>query len=259
MSQSKGVFRLKMIIDSEVKRAEGLVERYLGLPPESIDLFSFNVDALRKPPADFVRAITAVRQTAVKNNPSQADAAFIVSMVDLIAEMSQRPQLPAPIQKLWAVEEGIRRAGGLWTLKHLLTIALAFAGVLVGGTKSLTLGYELFAYFALALIVGSGALHLTHSKHAATKVPLYTIGGLLAFCLLNTLFAPNIGFMVLLVCAIGFMVGSFLSLFGGKSHSGAAELTVEEYQPVEAFRVEEFNYYKVTEGNDMSEPIDRLS
>jgi hypothetical protein len=33
----------------------------------------------------------------------------------------------------------------------------------------------------------------------------------------------------------------------------------EEYQPVEGLRAEEFNYYKVTTGNDMSEPIDRLS
>ena len=44
---------MKMIIESEVKRAEALVERYMGLPPETIDRFSFNVDALRKAPADF--------------------------------------------------------------------------------------------------------------------------------------------------------------------------------------------------------------
>jgi len=77
--------------------------------------------------------------------------------------------------------------------------------------------------------------------------------------MLNTLFAPNIGFLVLLVCAIGFMVGSFLSLFDGKNGSTGAELYPEDYQPAEAFRTEEFNYFKVTTGNDMSEPIDRLS
>ncbi|MBV7547569.1 hypothetical protein KW849_14850 [Pseudomonas sp. PDM26] len=250
---------MKMIIESEVKRAEALVERYMGLPPETIDLFSFNADALRKAPADFGRAITALRHVAGKNNPSQADAAYAVNVVDLIAELAQRPQLPAPIQKLWAVEEGIRNAGGLWTLKHLVTIALAFAGVLVGSTKTLTLGYEMFAYLALASIVASGALHLTHSKNAGTKVPVYTIGALVAFCVLNTLFAPNIGFLVLLVCAFGFMVGSFLSLFDGKNGNNDAELYSEEYHPVEALRTEEFNYYKVTTGNDMSEPIDRLS
>ena len=160
---------MKMIIESEVKRAEALVERYMGLPPATIDLFSFNVDALRKAPADFGRAITALRHVAGKKNPSQADAAYAVNVVDLIAELAQRPQLPAPIQKLWAVEEGIRTAGGLWTLKHLVRIALAFAGVLVGSTKTLTLGYEMFAYLALAVIVASGALHLTHSKNAAQR------------------------------------------------------------------------------------------
>ncbi len=250
---------MKMIIESEVKRAEALVERYLGLPPETIDLFSFNADALRKAPADFGRAITALRQVAGKNSPSQADAAYAVNIVDLIAELAQRPQLPAPIEKLWAVEEGIRNAGGLWTLKHLATIALAFAGVLVGSTKAMTLGYEMFAYVALALIVASGTLHLTHSKNAGTKVPVYTIGALVAFCVLNTLFAPNIGFLVLLACAVAFMVGSFLSLFDGKNGSTGAEVYPEDYQPVEALRAEEFNYYKVTTGNDMSEPIDRLS
>ncbi len=250
---------MKLIIESEVKRAEALVERYMGLPPETIDLYSFNVDALRKAPADFGRAISALRQVAGKSRPSQADAAYAVNVVDLIAELAQRPQLPAPIQKLWAVEEGIRTAGGLWTLKHLVTIALAFAGVLVGNTKAMTLGYEMFAYVALALIVASGALHLTHSSNASMKVPVYTIGALVAFCVLNTLFAPNIGFLVLLVCAFAFMAGSFLSLFDSKNGRTDAELYPEEYQPVEGLRAEEFNYYKVTTGNDMSEPIDRLS
>ena len=250
---------MKMIIESEVTRAEALVERYMGLPPETIDLFSFNVDALRKAPADFGRAISALRQVARKSSPTQADAAYAVNVVDLIAELAQRPQLPAPIQKLWAVEEDIRTAGGLWTLKHLVTIALAFAGVLVGSTKAMTLGYEMFAYAALALIVASGTLHLTHSKNAATKVPVYTIGALIAFGMLNTLFAPNVGFLVLLVCAIAFMAGSFLSLFDSKNGRAGAELYAEEYQQVEELRAEEFNYYKVTAGNDMSEPIDRLS
>lgn len=249
---------MKMIIKSEVKRAETLVERYMGLQPETIDLHTFNADALRKAPADFCRAIDALRQIAGKSNPSQADATYAVNVVDLIAEMAQRPKLPAPIPKLWAVEEGIRNAGGLWTLKHLVTFALAFAGVLVGGTKTLSLGYELFAYIALALIVASGALHLTHSKNAGTKVPVYTIGGLVAFCVLNTLYASNIGFLLLLACAIGFMVGSFLSLFEGKNGSTAGEYP-EDYQPGEALRKEEYNPFKVTIGNDMSEPIDRLS
>jgi hypothetical protein len=248
---------MKMIIESEVKRAEALVERYMGLPPETIDLFSFNADALRKAPADFGRAITALRQVAGKNNPSQADAAYAVNVVDLIAELAQRPQLPAPIQKLWAVEEGIRKAGGLWTLKHLVTIALAFGGVLVGSTKTLNLGYEMFAYLALAVIVASGALHLTHSTNAGTKVPAYTIGALVAFCVLNTLFAPNIGFLVLLVCAIGFMAGSFLSLFNDGNNGSTDAGLPEAFQPNET-RPEEFNYFWVTANNDMSEPIDRL-
>jgi hypothetical protein len=76
------------------------------------------------------------------------------------------------------VEEGIRNAGEIWTLKHLVTIALAFAGVLVGSIKTLTLGYEMFAYLVLAVIVASGALQLTHSNNAGTKVRVYTIGTL---------------------------------------------------------------------------------
>jgi hypothetical protein len=250
---------MKMLIESEVKRAEALVERYMGLPPDSIDLFSFNADALRKAPADFGRAISALRQVAGKANPSKADATHAENLVELIAELAQGPKLPTPIQKLWEVEESIRNAGGLWTLKHLVTIALAFACVLVGSTKTLTLGYEMFAYVALALIVASGALHLTHSKNAGTKVPVYTIGGLVAFCVFNTLFAPNIGFLVLLVCAIGFMAGSFLSLFAdGKSSSSGAEFDPEAYQPVVGLRTDEPNPYWVTAGNDMSEPIDNL-
>jgi len=250
---------MKMHIESEVKRAEALVERYMGLLPDSIDLFNFNADALRKAPADFGRAIAALRRLAGKSNPSQVDAAYAVNVVDLIALLAHRPKLPAPIQKLWAVEEGIRNAGGLWTLKHLVTIALAFAGVLVGGTKTLSFGYEIFAYIALALLVASGALHLTHSKNAGTKVPVYTIGGLIAFCVLNALFAPSVGFLVLLVCAIAFMAGSFLGMFtDGKSSSTGAEFYPEAYQPVEALRTEEPNPYWVTVGNDMSEPIDNL-
>ena len=250
---------MKRLIESEVKRAEALVERYMGLPPDSIDLFSFNADALRKAPADFGRAISALRHVAGKANPSKADGAHAENLVDLIAELAQGPKLPTPIQKLWAVEEGIRKAGGLWTFKHLVTIALALAGVLVGSTKTLTLGYEMFAYVALALIVASGALHLTHSKNAEVKVPVYMIGGLVAFCVLNTQFAPNIGFLVPLVCAIAFMVGSFLSLFtGGKSSTTSVALYPEHYEPAEALRTEEYNPFKVTPGNDMSEPIDNL-
>lgn len=152
----------------------------VGLPPESIDLHNFNADALRKAPADLRRAISVLRQVA-KSSPSRADEAYAMHAVDLIAALTQRPQLPAPILKLWEVEESIRNADGLWTLKHLVTIALAFAGVLVGSTKNLSLGYEMFAYVALALIVGSGALHLTHSKNAEMKVPVYTLGGLAVF------------------------------------------------------------------------------
>lgn len=123
----------------------------------------------------------------------------------------------------------------------------------------MSFGYEIFAYIALALIVASGALHLTHSKNAGTKVPVYTIGGLIAFCVLNALFAPSVGFLVLLVCAIAFMAGSFLGMFtDGKSSSTGAEFYPEAYQPVEALRTEEPNPYWVTVGNDMSEPIDNL-
>lgn len=250
---------MKMLIESEVKRAEALVERYMGLPPDSIDLFSFNADALRKAPADLGRAISALRQVTGKANPSKADVAHAENLVDLIAGLAQEPKLPTPIQKLWAVEEGIRNAGGLWALKHLVTIVLAFAGVLVGSTKNLPLGYEIFAYVALALIVASGALHLTHSKNAEVKVPAYTLGGLGVFSVLNTAYAPSIGFLVLLVCAVSYMAGSFLSLLtGGKSSTTGAELYPEHYEPAEALRTEEYNPFKVTVGNDMSEPIDRL-
>jgi hypothetical protein len=251
---------MKMVIESEVKRAVALIERYMGLPPESIDLHNFNADALRKAPADLRRAISVLRQVAAKSSPSRADEAYAMHAVDLIAALTQRPQLPAPILKLWEVEESIRNADGLWTLKHLVTIALAFAGVLVGSTKNLSLGYEMFAYVALALIVGSGALHLTHSKTAEMKVPVYTLGGLAVFCVLNTVYAPSIGFLVLLVCAIGFMAGSFISLLAdGKSSASDSAFHPEAYEPSEALRTEEYNIYKVTVGNDMSEPIDRLS
>lgn len=251
---------MKMVIESEVKRAEALIERYMGLPPESIDIHSFNADALRKAPADLGRAISVLRQVSAKNSPSRADEAYAVKAVDLISALTLRPQLPAPILKLREVEESIRNAGGLWTLKHLVTIALAFAGVLVGSTKNLSLGYEMFAYVALALIVGSGALHLTHSKNAEMKVPVYTLGGLAVFCVLNTVYAPSIGFLVLLVCAIAFMAGSFISLLaGGKSSATGSDFHPEAYEPSEVLRTEEYNIYKVTVGNDMSEPIDRLS
>ncbi|AVX93275.1 hypothetical protein [Pseudomonas psychrophila] len=251
---------MKMIIEAEVKRAEALIERYMGLPPESIDLYNFNADALRKAPVDLGRAISALRQVAAKNSPSQSDEAYAVNAVDLIAALTRGPQLPAPILKLWEVEESIRNAGGLWTLKHLVTIALGFAGVLVGSTNSLSLGYEMFAYVALALIVGSGALHLTHSKNAEMEVPVYTFGGLAVFCVLNAVYAPSIGFLVLLVCAIAFMVGSFISLLAdGKSSATGSEFHPEAYEPSDVLRTEEYNLYKVTVGNDMSEPIDRLS
>ena len=247
------------IIESEVKRAEALVERYMSLPPETIDLFSFNADALPKTPTDFGRAIAELRRVAGKTDPSRADAACAVSVVDQIAELVQRPKLPVPLQKLWAVEEGIRNAGVLWTLKHLLTIALAIAGVLVGSTKTLPIGYEIFAFIALALIVASGTLHLTHSKNAGTKVPVYTIGGLVAFCVLNTLFAPNVGFLSLMVCEIAFMAGSFISLFtDGKRSSSGSEFYPEAYQAGAALRTDEPNPYWVTAGNDMSEPINNL-
>lgn len=73
---------MKMHIESEVKRAEALVERYMGLLPDSIDLFNFNADALRKAPADFGRAIAALRRLAGKSNPSQVDAAYAVNVVE---------------------------------------------------------------------------------------------------------------------------------------------------------------------------------
>lgn len=75
---------MKMVIEFEVKRAEALIERYMGLPPESIHLHSFNADALRKAHADLGRAISALRQVAAKNSPSRADEAYAVNAVKLI-------------------------------------------------------------------------------------------------------------------------------------------------------------------------------
>jgi hypothetical protein len=250
---------MKMIIQSEVKRAEALVERYMGLPPETVDLYSFNANALRNAPADFGKAIDALRRVAGKQNPSQRDAAYAVNVVDLIAQLAQRPKMSAPIQKMWEMEEGIRDAGGAWTLKHLVTVVLATGGVLIGTTKALPLGYELFAYFALVVVIASGALHLTHSNNAATKVPVYTVGALVGFCLLNEVYAPSIGFLALLVCSIVFMAGSFLSLLTGTNKGGTSGNSyLDDYEAV-PMETEEYNLYKVTAGNDMTPPIDNLS
>lgn len=249
---------MKMIIQSEVRRAEALVEGYMGLPSGTIDLDTFNPDAMRNAPVDFGRAINALKRVSGVQNPTQEHAAYAVNVVDLIAVLAQRPKLPAPLQKMWEMEEWIRDAGAAWTFKHLVTVVLAFAGVLIGTTKTLTLGWELFAYFALMVVVGSGALHLTHSKNASVRVPVYTLGSLSIFCLLNTVYGPAIGFLVLLVCAIGFVAGSALSLLGGDNNRTVGNSTLQDDFEISPMETEEYNLYKVTVGNDITQTIKNL-
>jgi len=248
---------MKIIIQAEVKRAEALVEGYMGLPPETITLDSFNTDALRNAPDDLAKAIKALNRVARAQNPTQEHAAYAVNVVDLIAEMAQRPKLPAPIQKMWEIEEGIRDAGAAWTFKHLVTVSLAFAGVLVGTSKTLPLGWELFAYFALVVVVASGALHLTHGKNAGTRVPIYTVGGLSMFCVLNTVYGPAIGFLVLFVGATIFMAGSALSLLGGNDRAVRNNALQDDFE-VMPMETEDYNLYKVTVGNDITQTIKNL-
>ncbi|RJX72665.1 hypothetical protein [Pseudomonas sp. LS-2] len=242
---------MKSVIAAEAKRAESLIEGYLSLPPDSIDLELFNPSVLNRAPKEFAQAVAAIQAVAAKSRPSQADAAYAVNVVDLMAEYAQRPRLSPATQKLWAAEQAIRESGVGLTLRHLVAIVLAIGGIVVGGSAEMSIGAQAYAYAALAFLVVSGALSLSHSRNAEINVPFFSLSALIGFCVITEKTGANVAFLALLATAVFFMVGTMLSF---NRTSGKGPETYEPQLPPLA----EYNPYVITEGNDMSEPLKNL-
>lgn len=242
---------MKAIIAAETKRAESLIEGFMGLPPETVDLATFNAAVLKQAPKEFVKAVEAIQRISEKAAPSQNDAAFAVNVVDLMAEYAQRPKMSPAIEPLWKAEHLVRESGLGWTLRHLLAVALSFGGLIAGASQDMSMNAQAYAYLALIFAVGSGALHLTHGRDPEVKVPLFVVGSLIGFCLLTAKFSAAVGFLALLAVSVIFMLSSLIGLMSGATNKSSI------YEPQMPQQVE-YNHYVITEGNEMSEPMRQL-
>ena len=113
------------IIAGEIRKIEALLEGYLGLPPDTINLNTFQIDRFGGVTPSIRRTVERVVFVASLPDASQADIAFAVNASDFIEQEVGKPRVPKIIRPFYALESEINKSPAVNLCRHLAFLSMA--------------------------------------------------------------------------------------------------------------------------------------
>lgn len=117
------------IIAGEVRRAEALLEGYLGLPPDSIDVASINLGRFKGVSLELTRTVSSIQDLIAANSFNQRNTACFVNLVDKLAVEVQQPRGSRFSQAFYAINRNLNKTKLSFFLQIILPVLASGAGI----------------------------------------------------------------------------------------------------------------------------------
>jgi len=206
------------IIAGEIRKIEALLEGYLGLPPDTINLNTFQIDRFKSVAPSIRRTVERVVFVASLPNTSQADIAFAVNASDFIEQEVGKPRVPKIIRPLYALETEINERPAVNLCRHLASIGLSFYSIAYCNSDTLEGSQIAYFYAVTALVIASLATHLTYRLRSTAMLLSIIASTIIGVEILLAFQPPAATFMLYFVLSL-ILLGSQLQLQGSSSAS----------------------------------------
>ena len=117
------------IITGEVRRAEALLEGYLGLPPDSIDLASINLTRFKGVSSELTRTVSSIQDLIAANSFNQRNTTGFVNLVDKLAVDVQQPRGSRFSHTFYAINRNLNKTRLSFFLQIILPVLASGAGI----------------------------------------------------------------------------------------------------------------------------------
>lgn len=204
------------IIAGEIRKIEALLEGYLGLPPDTINLNTFQIDRFGSVAPSIRRTVERVVFVASLPNASQADIAFAVNASDFIEQEVRKPRVPEIIRPLYALESEINKRPAANLCRHLALIGLSFYGIAYCNADTLEGSQIAYFYATSALIIASLATHVTYRFISMAMLLIIPASVIVGVEILLAFQPPAAAFMVYFALSLVLLV-SQLQLQGSSN------------------------------------------
>ena len=117
------------IIAGEVRRAEALLEGYLGLPPDSIDLASINLTRFKGVSLELTRTVSSIQDLISADSFKQRQTACVVNLVDKLAVDVQQPRGSRFSHVFYGLNRNLNKSKLSFFLQIILPILASGTGI----------------------------------------------------------------------------------------------------------------------------------
>ncbi|WP_158895555.1 MULTISPECIES: hypothetical protein [unclassified Pseudomonas] len=117
------------IIAGEVRKAEALLEGYLGLPPDSIDLASINLTRFKGVSSELTWTVSSIQDLIAANSFNQRNTARFVNLVDKLAVDVQQPRGSRFSHVFYAINRNLNKTKPSFFLQIILPVLASGAGI----------------------------------------------------------------------------------------------------------------------------------
>ncbi|WP_273808253.1 MULTISPECIES: hypothetical protein [unclassified Pseudomonas] len=162
------------IVAGEKRRAEALLEKYLGLPPSTLDLAVLNLRRFKNVAPAVQRTVIRLQSLMNESSLSQEEIAFIINAVDFLEQEANRPRQNSLRRFLNAVERKLRFSPAISLLRHCLALGSTLYGVAYCNGANLD-AYQVAYYIAMvAYVIVSSAMLLNIKLRSGFQITLIT-------------------------------------------------------------------------------------
>lgn len=117
------------IIAGEVRRAEALLEGYLGLPPDSIDLASINLTRFKGVSLELTRTVSSIQNLISADSFNQRQTACVVNLVDKLAVDVQQPRGSRFSHVFYGINRNLNKSKLSFFLQIILPVLVSGTGI----------------------------------------------------------------------------------------------------------------------------------
>lgn len=117
------------IIAGEVRRAEALLEGYLGLPPDSIDLASINLTRFKGVSLELTKTVSSIQNLISADSFNQRQTACVVNLVDKLAVDVQQPRGSRFSHVFYGINRNLNKSKLSFFLQIILPVLVSGTGI----------------------------------------------------------------------------------------------------------------------------------
>lgn len=194
------------IIAGEMRKAEALLEKYLDLPPSTIDLAVFDIGRFKNIPASLKRTTRRLQIVSKVRSPSQEEFAFVINAVDFIEQEVSRPRQNLVRRILFKCEKKLSALPVLALARHGAVTLGSFYGVSYCNSQELDSSQTAYYFLMSVAAIASVALLANSRLRNGAIVVALAVALAIASVLIPLLWEPAATGLIFGIVGIGSFV-----------------------------------------------------